>query len=181
MPYRVKGIATLRYSDEEMAIAGLTPDGQHVQAWVTRPTGKVWEPHDRDPLLWLPPSATKSTDLDEAGRIVDVTWDIGEERAFVTSQLAKHNRYLATIRERVRAGTLKLTAALARTLGLPFDDGVELAPRSGVGPFVYGKAATVKMIEEGRRMALNPPPRQHRSWCVTGHPLDVRCETQIGG
>ncbi len=83
---------------------------------------------------------------------------MGEERAFVTSQIAKHNRYLDMIRERIRHGTLKLTAALAKMLGLPFNDGVELVPLKAI-PATYSKSATVKMIEEGRAMAGLPESR----------------------
>ena len=55
-------------TEDELTTAGLSRDGQHVMGWVTPPADKVWTPNDGT-LLWLPPSATKSTDLDAAGRI----------------------------------------------------------------------------------------------------------------
>lgn len=126
MPYRVKGIAGLLYTPEERSVAGLTSDGQHLQAWVQVPEGQVWRPTDGT-LIWHPPNAVKATDTAGIGRVVDVV-DF-ETEAFVTAELAKHERYLELIRNKVRSGALKLTAFLASWLGMPFDqDGVELRP-----------------------------------------------------
>lgn len=113
-------------TEDELTTAELSSDGKHVKGWVMVPEGTVWKPED---LLWLPPSATKSTDLDAAGRIVDVVPDAGEIKAFVTAELAKHERYLDLLRAKVRAGGIKLTAFLAKMLGMAFEDGVELTPR----------------------------------------------------
>ena len=173
-------------TEEELTVPRLSSDGQHVEGWVRKPDG-VWRPED---LLWLPPSATKSTDIDRAGAIVDVLEGPGDYD-WVTAQLNKRERYLDMIRAKVRAGAVRLTAALAKFLGMDFEDGAELVPLTGLGGAAYAKAATVKAIEEGRRMAGMPidldtglsvlSPRSHKSWCVTGHPLDVRCEVMIGG
>lgn len=154
MPYRVPGISTLRYTDEEMSVPRLSADGKHVEGWVFRPAGKVWAPHDRDPLLWLPPSATKSSDIDQAGSIVDVTWDVGELKAWVTAEVNKHERYLDLLRSKVRSGTMRLTSFLAKMLGMPFDeDGVELTPRIGAGTVTaYKSLAAEELVAEGRRM-----------------------------
>ena len=158
MPYRIKGISTLRYTDEEVSVPRLSADGKHVEGWVFRPAGKVWEPHDRDPLLWLPPSATKSTDIDQAGSLVDVTWDLDETKAWVMAELNKRERYLDLLRSKVRSGAARLDAFLAKMLGMAFDeDGVELTPRVGTGTEAYrSMTATVKAIEEGRRVAGLP-------------------------
>lgn len=160
MPYRVKGISTLRYTPEEMTVPRLSHNGQCVEGWVMAPAGQVWQPEGGD-LLWLPPSATKSTDVDRAGSIVDVgplTPD--EKMAWVTAELNKHERYLEMIRNKVRSGAVRLTSFLAKMLGLPFDDdGVELSPRVGTGPLAatrtlaYKSAQAEELVAEGRRLA----------------------------
>ena len=166
MPYRIKGISTLRYTPEEMTVPRLSHNGQCVEGWVMAPTENPWQPKGGD-LLWLPPTATKSTDVDRAGDIVDVTWDVGEQMAFVTAELNKHERYLEMIRNKVRSGAVRLTSFLAKMLGLPFDDdGVELTPlRVGSGPLVatrtlaYKSAQAEELVAEGRRMAGMPVDR----------------------
>lgn len=118
--------------------------------------------------LELTPSATKSTDFDRAGRIVDVDPDPGEIMAFVTAELAKHDRYLALIRERVRSGKVRLTAFLAKMLGLPFEDGVELhqfqAPfgREGVSGAAKAMADLHRSADTGlaEHGAVWTPPRK---------------------
>jgi hypothetical protein len=153
MAYRVRGIAGLVYTEDELAIAGLTPDGMHVQAWVATPPGQTWAPEGGD-LIWLPPNATKSTDLDDIGRVVDVAGD-PEVQAFVTAEIDRHNKYLDFLRDKVRAGKMKLDAFVAKMLGVPFDeDGVELTPRVGSGPVAaYKSAAAERLVAEGRRLA----------------------------
>jgi hypothetical protein len=143
-------------TEDQLTTAGLTADGRHIQGWVRVPTGKVWQPED---LLWLPPSATKSTDVDRAGRVVDVTLAPDEVQAWVTSQIAVHDKYLDWLRQKVRAGALKLTAALARMLGLDFEDGVELVPRGG-GPLVAYKSLRAEPDREPAGPIWTPPKRQ---------------------
>lgn len=96
---------------DELTIAGLSSDGRHVRGWVKVPAGAVWRPED---LMWLPPSAAKSTDLDRAGEIVDVTLDPGETMAWVTAELNKRERYLELLRSKVRSGAMRLTSFLAK-------------------------------------------------------------------
>lgn len=125
-------------TEDQLTTAALTRDGMHVQGWVRTPAGAVWRPED---LLWLPPSATKASDIDRAGRIVDVTL-APDEMAFVTAEIAKHDKYLDVIRAKVRAGAIKLTGFLAKMLGLPFDeDGVELRQR-------YGPVVALKSLQD---------------------------------
>lgn len=153
MPTYFRGIAGPIYSGEELAVAGLTPDGKHVQVWVTTPPGQAWTPRGGD-LIWLPPSATKSTDIDGIGEIVDVVGD-PEVQAFVTAQLAVHAKYLDYVRDRIRRGLYKVSAAFRRQLGLD-DDGAELAPRVRTGTVAYKSLAireAEQAVEQGRRLA----------------------------
>ena len=93
--------------------------------WTNRPES-AWRPDDGD-LLWTPP-ATKS--LDAAGEIVDVkTFENLPGRSWVTAQLGKRDRWLEVIRQRVKAGTYRLTPAMAKLLGLD-DDGALLEDRA---------------------------------------------------
>lgn len=178
MPTRIKGVSNLIYSEAEMTVPRLSSDGWHVEGWVKHPEGP-WSPED---LLWLPPSATKSTDIDRAGEIVDVIEGIGDYD-WVTAQINKHDRYVDAIRDKVRAGAVRMTAALAKFLGMDFDDGAELIPRTGTGTIAYGKSADYATATRLRELAGPLPlaPREHKSWCMTFHPLDVRCEVMIGG
>jgi hypothetical protein len=137
-----------------MTTPRLTSDGMHIEGWVRPPADGVWRPSD---LLWLPPSATKSTDIDGIGRIVDVKdFEIGD-CDWVTAQLNKRERYLESIRAKVRAGAFRLTAALARTLGMPWDeDAAQLVPRTGTGTVAYRALATAKT-----------EPKAHARWCYS--------------
>ena len=158
MPLGIKqGVAVYppMATEDELTTAGLSADGKHVKSWVRRPEGGVWKPHD---LLWLPPTATKSSDIDQAGVIVDVTQGIDLD--FVTAELNKRERYLDMIRERVRAGTYRLTAALAKFLGMAFDeDGAQLVPRAGLGTVAYGKSIAAKSLyDEGQRLIAKARP-----------------------
>lgn len=153
MPLGIKqGVAVYppMATEDELTTAALSADGKHVKSWVRRPEGGVWKPHD---LLWLPPTATKSTDIDRAGTIVDVTEGPGDFD-WITAQINKREKYLDMIRAKVKAGAYRLTAALAKFLDMPFDeDGAQLVPRSGLGTFAYGKSATAKALyDEGRRL-----------------------------
>jgi len=127
-----------RVSEDALTTAGLSSDGMTVRGWVRKPAG-VWKPAD---LLWLPPTAVKSTDVDQAGTILDVTEGPGDHD-WVTAQLNRRERYLDLIRAKVRAGAFRMTAALAKWLGLD-EDGAELVERTG--PLAYGKS-----YEEARR------------------------------
>lgn len=149
MPTYVRGIAGPIYSHEELAVAGLTPDGKHVQAWVTTPPGEVWTPQGGD-LIWLPPSATKSTDVDGIGQVVDVVGD-PEVQAFVTAQLAVHAKYIDYLRDRIRRGLYKVSAAFRRQLGLD-DDGAELAPSTVTGTAAYKSAGADRLVIDARRL-----------------------------
>ena len=147
-------------TEDELTIPRLSHNGQCVEGWVMAPAGKLWQPHDRDPLLWRPPNAVKSTDVDQAGSLTDVTWDIDETKAFVTAEIAKHNKYLDVLRSKVRSGTLKLTAFLAKMLGIAFDeDAVQLTERTGSGTLAYRSTAGITakaLVDEGRRLAGLP-------------------------
>ena len=148
-------------SEEQLTVPRLTKDGLHIEGWCRRPTDRVWKPSD---LLWLPPRATKSTDIDGIGRIVDVE-DFGGigMHDWVTAQLNKRGKYMEYVRDRVRAGTYRLTAALAKWLGMPFDeDGAELVPRSGTGTVTYKSLDAKRIVEEGRRLAK-----------LSGYPIDL--------
>jgi len=59
----------------------------------------------------------KSTDIDGIGQIVDVRDGIGMH-SWVTAQLNRREKYLDLIRAKVRAGALRLTAQLAKFLGM---------------------------------------------------------------
>ncbi len=101
--------------------------------------------------MWLPPSATKSTDIDEVGRVVDVLEGPGGHD-WVTAQLGRRQKYLDILRAKVRAGAFRMTAALAKMLGLD-EDGAELVQR---GPIAYGKSSyeeARRAVAEGRRLA----------------------------
>ena len=150
MPTRIRGIAGSVYSQEELAVAGLTPDGKHVQAWVTTPPGEVWTPQGGD-LIWLPPSATKSTDVDGVGRVVDVVGD-PEIQAWVTAELAKSAKYLDYLRDRIRRGLYKVSAAFRRQLGMLDDDGAELAPSIGSGTVAYKSTDAGRLVIDARRL-----------------------------
>lgn len=94
-----------------------------IVGWTDRPEAS-WRPEE---LLWTPPGVKA---LDVAGEIVDVkTFDNLPGTTWVTSQLTRRDRYLETIRQRVQAGHNRLTAALAKMLGLPFDEAL-LSDRS---------------------------------------------------
>ena len=147
-------------TEEQLTVPRLTKDGQHVEGWVRRPIGKAWQPSD---LLWLPPSATKSTDIDGIGRIVDVK-DFGGigVHDWVTAELNKRERYLEMIREKVRAGAYRLTAQLAKFLGMPFDeDAAELIPRTGALAYGDGLAAA-KSLRETADKLINGPTADNR-------------------
>lgn len=157
MPTHIRGIAGPIYSDEEMTVPRLSYNGTIIEGWVKAPADKARQPQDGD-LLWLPPSATKSTDVDRAGSIVEVgPWTPGEDMAWVQAQLDKRERYLDLLRDEVRAGTLRLTAALAKMLGLAFGDGAELtpltAPALGATLGTY-KAATDARVDYERLEAM---------------------------
>ena len=130
----------------------------HVEGWCRPPADDVWQPSD---LLWLPPSATKSTDIDGVGRIVDVNdFDGVTPHAWVTAELNKRERYLEFIRE--RAGAYRLTAQLAKFLGMPFDeDGAELVPRTG--PLAHGtRLAAAKAVREEAERLMHGPTADNR-------------------
>lgn len=171
MPYRIKGIAGLRYTDEEMSVPRLSHNGTIVEGWVRSP-GPRWQPSDGD-LLWHPPNAVKSTDLDGIGRVVDVgPWAPGETMAWVQAEIDKSNRYWSYVRDKVRAGAYRMTAAAMRALGFDEDEiarltGAELTPRTLTqGPVAAYKAAADReamiartshaearrTVEEGRRL-----------------------------
>ena len=153
MPTYVRGIAGPIYSHEELAVAALTPDGKHVQAWVTTPPGEVWTPEGGD-LIWLPPSATKSTDVDGIGQVIDVVGD-PEVQAFVTAQLAVHAKYLDYLRDRIRRGLYKVSAAFRRQLGMLDEDGAELAPRTGTGTLAYKSIDAGRLVVDARRLVAD--------------------------
>jgi hypothetical protein len=143
MPTRILGVSNLIYSPEEMTVPRLSSDGMTVEGWVSKPDGP-WQPED---LLWVPPTATKSTDIDRAGSIVDVIEGPGDYD-WVTAQLNKRERYLDAIRAKVRAGAYRLTAQLAKFLGMDFDeDGAELVPRTGTVAYGKSSLATAKAID----------------------------------
>ena len=138
-------------TEDVLTTAGLSDNGQLVQGWVRLPTAKVWAPKDGD-LLWLPPSATKATDIDRAGSVVEVQ-ELGDI-AWVQAQLDKREKYLDYIKAKVRAGAYRLTAALAAMWNLPLDeDGAELTPRVGTGTVAYKSAHAEQAVAEGRRLA----------------------------
>jgi hypothetical protein len=140
---------------EQLSIAGLSRDGQYLSGWVKTPAGKVWEPED---LIWSPPSARKASDLDRAGTVVDVV-EMGDD-AFITAELAKREKYLDALRQRVRSGSLKLTAWLAQFLGLPFEDGAQLVPRVATGSAVALKAQTLQDGSTYDAPVWRPPARR---------------------
>lgn len=131
---------------EQLEVAGLSSDGWTVKGWIKVPSG-VWEPDEGD-VLWHPPNAAKSTDVDRAGSIADVV--IMGDTAWLTSQLDKRNRYIDHIREQIRSGAMKLNAILAKWLGLPWvEDGAEITRRTGP---VYSQVAAKALREEGQRL-----------------------------
>lgn len=139
-------------TEDELTVPRLSKDG-HVEGWCRRPADGVWRPAD---LFWLPPSATKSTDIDDIGHVVGVN-DFGGigDHAWVTAQLNKRERYLDLIRERVRQGAYRLTAQLAKFLGMD-DDSAELKPRTGTGTVAYKSlhhAEVARTVAQGRRLA----------------------------
>lgn len=149
-------------TDERLTTPALSRDGQHVYGWVRRPDGP-WRPAD---LLWLPPTATKSTDVDEAGRIVDVEeFDLVPDHAWITAQLSRRQRYLDRIREHVRTGKAQLSPVIARMLGLD-NDGAQLWP---------SRLATAKALRD-EAFRLIDAPRNHKPYCYTGHPADESCQ-----
>lgn len=111
-----------------------------IMGWVEAP--RVWAPQD---LLWVPPG-TKALDL--AGQIVEAEAFAGfEGRQWVTAQVKKRDRYLEAIRQRVLDGRYRLTAALAKLLGLRFDDGALLSSE----PERALATGPVDLAEERRR------------------------------
>lgn len=146
-------------TDAELAVASLSADGQTIKGWVKPPAGHVWRPDD---LLWSPPGA-KAGDLDQAGSVVDVV-ELGE-RAWVTAQLAKRQKYMDAIRALVKAGRMILSPALAKWLAGSSHDAATL---TRTGTVAYGKSVDL-------------PARAHRSWCAVGHDLDWSCESVTGG
>jgi hypothetical protein len=174
MPYRVAGIAGPLYTPEEMTIPRLSHNGECVEGWVIVPTDKAWRPQDGD-LLWRPPTATKSTDIDRAGSIVDVgPWTPGEDMAWVTAELAKREKYLDYIRSKVRSGAIRLTSFLAKFLGMDFDDGVELAPRQ---PFSGGPVAAMKAAADLERMISRTGPDEARVRAIAAAAAMTYAET----
>ena len=141
-------------SEDVLTSPRLTADGNHIEGWVRRPTDGVWKPHD---LLWLPPSATKSTDIDGIGQVVDMQdFDGIGHHDWVVAQLNKREKYLDYIRAKVRAGAYRLTAQLAKMLGMDFpEDGAELVPRTG--PVAYQAMAAKQLVAEGRRLVGSLP------------------------
>ncbi len=109
--------------------------GEHVGAargtlvgWVKPPADGVWRPEG---LLWTPPG-TKAMDV--AGEVVDaVKIATVDTHLWVTSQLRLRDRWLELMRQRVLAGVMKMTPALAKMLGMEFPDGVALKGRDGNG------------------------------------------------
>lgn len=141
-------------TEEQLTVPRLSADGQHVEGWCRKPTDGIWRPTD---LLWMPPGATKSADMDRAGGIVDVLEGPGDH-SWIVAQLGKRQKYLDILRERVRSGGMKLTAALAKMLGLDAD-GAELVQRTG--PIAYGKSLedARRAVAIGRRLAGYPIDR----------------------
>lgn len=164
-------------SEEVMTVPRLSKDGDHVEGWVRPPGDGVWKPSD---LLWQPPNATKSTDIDGIGRIVDVI-DYEMDYAWVTAQLNRRQKYLDLIREKVRIGAYRLTAQLAKMLGLPFDeDAAELIPRSGRIPYGKSTAAAKALKEEADRLINGPAADdRHRYGLCSCH--DIAGLPIIGG
>lgn len=167
MPYRIRGISTLRYTPEEMTVPRLSDNGELIEGWVRRPSG-AWAPED---LTWHPPNAVKSTDVDGIGRIVDVTEGLGD-LDWIRAQLDRRAKYLDVLKSRVRSGALKLTAALAKMLGLD-EDGAQLVPLTG--PVAYGKsamAAAKALREEGERlMGPDRADNRHRYGLCSCHDM----------
>jgi len=132
--------------EEQLTIPRLSRDGQHVEGWCRKPADGIWKPAD---LLWMPPGATKSSDIDQAGVIVDVLEGPGDHD-WIVAQLNKRETYLDILRERVRSGAFRMTAALAKMLGLDAD-GAELVQRT----VAYGKSYedARRAVAEGRRLA----------------------------
>ena len=159
MPYRIKGIAGLRYTEEEMTVPSLSHNGTIVEGWVKSP-GHGWEPSDGD-LLWTPPNAVKSTDLDGIGRIVDVgPWTPGEDMAWVQAQIDRSNRYWSYVKDKVRAGLYRMTAAAMRSLGFDEDEiarltGAELTPRVGTGVVAYKSLDPDRLVIDARRLVAD--------------------------
>ena len=146
-----------RPTEEQLTVPRLTKDGMHVEGWCRRPSDGVWHPSD---LLWMPPNATKSTDIDGIGRVVDVRDGLGPHD-WVVAEINKRERYLDLLRDKVRAGALRLTATLAKFLGMDFEDGAELIPRTSVA---YGKstAAAKALREEAERFIGPLADNKHR-------------------
>jgi len=143
-----------RPTEEQLTVPRLSRDGQHVEGWCRKPVDGIWKPAD---LLWMPPGATKSSDIDQAGVIVDVLEGPGDHD-WIVAQLNKRETYLDILRERVRSGAMRLTAALAKMLGLA-EDGAELVPRTG--PIAYGKSYedARRAVATGRSLAGFPIDR----------------------
>lgn len=137
-----------RWTEDQLTVPRLSHNGEIIEGWCRPPASGVWSPSE---LLWSPDTATKASDFDPIARIVDVSDSLGD-LAWVQAQTDKRAKYLERIRELVRAGKYRLTAGMAKLLGWDEDE-AELVPRTGTGTLVYSKAATVEMIEEGRRMA----------------------------
>ena len=121
-----------------------------------------------------PPTATKSTDVDGIGQIVDVNdFDGPGVHSWVTAQLNRREKYLDLIRAKVRAGAFRLTAELAKMLGMAFDgDAAELVPRTGTGTVAYRAATAKSLVEEGGRLAGLPVDRDTGLPIVRGRSTD---------
>lgn len=105
--------------------AMLKADGLTIVGWVPAPPSG-WEPEG---LLWSPPGAKSGPDV--FGSVQDAT-TYGSVAMWVRAQLDRRRSFLDKLRAAVLAGKLHLTsAAVAKLLGLPFDDGVELVEPPG--------------------------------------------------
>jgi len=137
-----------RPTEEQLTVPRLSRDGQHVEGWCRKPADGIWKPAD---LLWMPPGATKSSDIDRAGVVLDVLEGPGDHD-WIVAQLNKRERFLDLLRERVRSGAMRLTAALAKMLGLDAD-AAELVQRS-TGTIAFDKSEEARRaVEIGRRLA----------------------------
>lgn len=121
-----------------------------IMGWVEPPA--VWSPED---LIWTPPG-TKALDL--AGEIVDAESFAGiEGRQWITAQINRRDKYLEAIRERILNGRYRLTAALAKMLGMPYDDGALLSSdpeRVEAGPLASELAIERRrFLEAGGRLS----------------------------
>ena len=80
--------------------------------------------------------------------------------AWVQAEIDKSNRYWSYVRDRIRAGVYRMTAAAMRAFGFDEDEiarltGAELTPRTGTGTVAYKSIDAGRLVMDARRLVAD--------------------------